>query len=435
MRKIMRKKISILLVFLLVLGWYETVQAVFGKSAEAEKHVVAAREYEKKEIYEDALTEYEAALSLTPKSSEISHKIAEMQLLLGDTTEFVTTCEALIYQHKTDETALEMLVEYYCENGKKKDAVLLLKELRNNEEKNERVNALWRQYRGYYEEIYFYCEEMFPYYGQYAVAGNNGSYGVVDTEGNIVIPITSEKAGYFCGDEPQVAPVMQDGACFYVNKKGRKKIVPDKEYEELGVLSENRIAVKKDGKAGYVDEAMHVLTELEWEGATAFRERVAAVKKDGKWALIKDDFTLLTEYVYDDVATDEAGFCCGEKRIFARTADGYMLLNEKGEAVGERLYEAARPFAEEVTAVCTAGKWGYINTDGEWVVEAVYEDAYPFAQGLAPVRYDGKWGYINLRGEIVVEAEFDMAYPFNKDGTAPVKRGDDWTLIRLYSIV
>ena len=72
----------------------------------------------------------------------------------------------------------------------------------------------------------------------------------------ILIPITSEKAGYFCGDEPQVAPVMQDGACFYVNKKGRKKIVPDKEYEELGVLSENRIAVKKDGKAGYVDEAM-----------------------------------------------------------------------------------------------------------------------------------------------------------------------------------
>lgn len=431
----MRKKISILLVLLLVLGWYETVQGVFGKSAEAQKHVAAAEEYERKEIYEDALTEYEAAASLMPQASEISHKIAEMHLLLGDKTKFVTTCEALIYQQNMDETALEMLVGYYCENGKKKDAVLLLKELKNNGKENERVNALWRQYRGYYEELYFYCEEMFPYYGQYAVVGNHGSYGIADTDGNIVLPVVNEKAGYFCEDEPQVAAVVQNGNSFYINQKGNKKIVPDEKYDELGILSENRSVAKKGEKKCYVDRTMKALTEPEWEDATAFREGIAAVRKNGKWALIKDDFTMLTEYIFDDVAVDEMGFCSRGKRIFAKTADGWKLLNEKGETVAEQFFDDVRPFEEDVTAVCIGGKWGYVNTDGEWLIEAAYEDAYPFAHGLAPVRYDGKWGYIDLQGEIVVEAEFEAACPFNEDGTAPVKRGDDWTLIRLYSIV
>lgn len=434
MRKIMRKKISILLVLFLALGWYETIGSVFGKSAEAERQIAAAEAYEKKEIYEDALEAYRAALALDPKREEVSRKIAEMHLRLGDTTAFIAACESLIYQEKTDEDALRMLVDYYGANGKKKDAVFLLRELKESQKDNESVDALWKQYRGYYEELYFSCEELFPYYGGYAVAGNGGSYGIVDTEGNSVIALVYEKAGYFSTGELQAAPVVQDGSCFYLNKKGRKKIVPDEAYEELGVLSENRIAVKKGGKAGYVDASMTALAQLEWEEATAFREGVAAVRKGGKWALIGDDFSLLTEYVFDDVAVGEAGFCCGQKRIFARTADGFCLLNEKGEPVGEQLFEAVRPFEEEVTAVCVNGSWGFIDTDGAWVIEPAYEDAYPFAHGLAPVKYKDGWGYIDLSGETVVGAEFEAAYPFNGDGTAPVKRGESWSLIRLYAV-
>ncbi len=430
----MRKKISILLALLLALGWYQTVGSVFGKSAEVERHIAAAEEYERKEIYEDALEEYEAALALEPGQAEVSRKIAEMHLLLDDTTAFIAACEALIYQDETDNAALRMLVDYYSANGRKKDAVLLLRELKESRKENDNVDALWKQYRGYYEELYFNCEELSPFYGGYAVAGNGGSCGIVDTEGSVAVALAYEKAGYFCAGEPRVAPVARDGACYYINEKGRKKLVPDEAYEELGILSENRIAVKKGGKAGYIDETMHPLTELEWEDATAFREGVAAVKKDGKWALIGDDFSLLTEYAFDGVAVDAMGFCSGEKRIFVQTAEGFCLLDEKGEPVGEQLFEAARPFEEEVTAVCAGGKWGFINADGEWVIEAAYEDAYPFANGLAPVKCDGSWGYIDLSGETVVEAEFDVAYPFNGDGTAPVKRKDSWTLIRLYAV-
>ena len=67
----MKKAITVLSVVLLCLGWYQTVDAVFGRLSKYDAHVKAAETYAEKEIYEDALTEYQAALELKPESAKI----------------------------------------------------------------------------------------------------------------------------------------------------------------------------------------------------------------------------------------------------------------------------------------------------------------------------------------------------------------------------
>ena len=74
----MKIKVTIVCLLLLCLGWYQTVDAVFLASSKYGGHIKAAEAYEKKEIYEDALTEYQAALALEPESTEAKLRIANM---------------------------------------------------------------------------------------------------------------------------------------------------------------------------------------------------------------------------------------------------------------------------------------------------------------------------------------------------------------------
>ena len=45
--------------------------------------------------------------------------------------------------------------------------------------------------------------------------------------------------------------------------------------------------------------------------------------------------------------------------------------------------------------------------------------------------YIPNWGYTGEDGEILIDFAFEEALDFNEDGSAPVKRGEAWELIKL----
>lgn len=429
----MKIKVSLLLVILLALGWYQTTQLVLKTPANIREHIARAEKYEKKEIYEDALEEYRLAVQLGEKDGKIRRKVAEMQLKLEDTSGFISTCEALIYDKSMDEEALKMLTDYYASDGKKSVAVELLKELRSKNQNSKTLDELWNTYRGYYEETPYSYDAVTPFYQGYSIAEFEGKYGLINEKGETIIPLVYEQVG-FLEKEREVAPVCEDGKWYYLNTKIHKKIVPDETYEYLGVISEDMAAVMKDGKYGFADKELAAQTELKWEEVSHFSDGIAAVKTNEKWALIDDSFSQVTDDVYEDIAMNENGFCCGQERVFAKSKDGYRMLNQKGEGIGNDVYEDARPFeTDALTAVKKNSKWGFVDTSGNVVVDYMYEDARAFTQGVAAVKKNGKWGYINASNEMIVEPAFEDAYPFEENGMAPVKN-EYWHFIHLYAI-
>lgn len=107
------------------------------------------------------------------------------------------------------------------------------------------------------------------------------------------------------------------------------------------------------------------------------------------------------------------------------------MVNEKGEFVGEELYQKAVAFVtDEPTAVKKGEKWGFIDVDGNLVIEPQYEEAGAFSNGLAPVKTLNGWGFINQEGRLVIEDTFTEARSFYH-GLAPVKKGNTWTVIEL----
>lgn len=429
----MKIKVSVLLVLLLAIGWYQTAQVVIGTPVRIREHIERAQTFEKKEIYEDALEEYKAAVALGETDGSIRRKVAEMYLQLEETPSFIASCEALIYGKQLDEKALEMLISYYDADGKKADAVALLKELGKTQPENETVKKLWKQYRGYYEETSNSYDEVTPYYQGYSIVTYEGRFGLVNAKGESVIPAAYEAVGFLSG-ENAVVPVCEDGAWYYLNTKIHKKIVPDDAYDFLGVISDDTVLVRKDGKYGFADVNIAPKTKLQWEDASNLHQGVAAVKSGGKWALIDDAFDLVTEYVYEDVKRNESGFCSNQKRIFAKGKEGYGMWDEEGKRVGEAWFEDARPFeTDELAAVKKDGKWGFVNTSGALVIDCQYEDARSFTQGVAAVKKDGAWGYIDASNATVIAPTFEDAYPFCESGMAPVKN-EYWHFIRLCAL-
>lgn len=105
-----------------------------------------------------------------------------------------------------------------------------------------------------------------------------------------------------------------------------------------------------------------------------------------------------------------------EKRRF-----GYV--NTEGQTVIGFEFDLAEPFSEGLASVAVGIKYGFIDKIGSWVVEPIYEFSGDFKEGLARVMKNGKWGYINKRGEVVIDFLYDDAEDFN-EGYARVVRTD-----------
>ena len=136
-------------------------------------------------------------------------------------------------------------------------------------------------------------------------------------------------------------------------------------------FSDGLIAVRRDGKLGYMDVDGNIVIQPQYDQGGEFSEGLAAVESGGKWMFIDKSGTT-TAQLPSDV-------------IFAEPfSDGLSLATSN-----------AQPLR----------KFGYVDRNGKWAVKPEWEDANPFHDGLA---YVGIWkngmvAYIDHRGRHVWE--------------------------------
>ena len=102
------------------------------------------------------------------------------------------------------------------------------------------------------------------------VALSQGKYGVIDTDGNEVIPFEFEGANYL-----DFEGISQD--------PGSVLLAEGQPYP----YSEGYISLKKDGQWGYYDMDGQCVTGMVFEEARPVHNGRAFVKQDGKWGIIE----------------------------------------------------------------------------------------------------------------------------------------------------
>ena len=231
--------------------------------------------------------------------------------------------------------------------------------------------------------------------------------------GKEVIPSKYDYAHSFRED---LAAVVLNGKCGYIDKTG-KEVIPSK-YDYAENFSEGLAAVQLNRKYGFIDKAGKVVIPLKYDDAWFFSEGLAKVELNGKSGFIDKTGKEVTPLKYDD-AWD---FSEGLARVWLNDQWGY--IDKTGKEVIPLKYDNAWSFSEGLAMVKLNGKYGFIDKTGK-DISLKYDYARPFSEGLARVELNSKWGYINKTGKEVIPLKYDLASEFN-NGYAKVELNDEY---------
>lgn len=213
----------------------------------------------------------------------------------------------------------------------------------------------------------------------------------------------------------------------FIDKTG-KAVIPVI-YEDIDILSEGLMRVRKDGKYGFIDKTGKVIIPIVYRNAYSFSEGLAAVhNENGKWGYIDKTGELVIPYRYD--MADQ--FSEGLAKV--KVGDLYGFIDKKGNVIIPINLKFAGDFNEGLAEISSNGKYGLMDKYGNIVVKPIYYSVGEFSNGLARVTTsDGKVGYVDKNGKIAIPVMYE-AGGFNlgddfKDGYTRVKYNGKWGMI------
>ena len=171
--------------------------------------------------------------------------------------------------------------------------------------------------------------------------------------------------------------------------------------------------------------------------------RLLAIRYQGKYGYIDSTGKLLIEPKYDMVDGARRGGAATVDDLFA---DGMMAvrighlwgyIDRPQKLVIPPRFGDAERFHGGLAVVRVGDKYGVIDRQGRFVAQPKYTHVAPFRQRMARVAAGGhrlegglpggKWGFIDAGGREVVPPKYDYANDFGAGGVAAVNVGGAWT--------
>ena len=436
MSKLMPYILMMVILFMLLISWKNVLGYYSSITKSYQAHIDKAEAYMEKEIYIDAVSEYELALKVKTDDYDLAMKIVDLYDKLENENGWIKACQNAISTDKSQKEPYIMLADYYIENAKFQNAYDVLKEAEQNLEDTTEITARLIDIKGRYTIENIRYESVTPFFYSddlktgYAVVSSEGKEGLIDTSRKVTASIKYEEIGLPGQD---VIPIYQDNKWYYINMDGYRKLVPDNSAEYLGTFHNNYAPAKVNGVYGYLDKKMQE-SHFEYEYAGCFSNGIAAVKKDGKWAVIDTSFKNVTGFDFDEILMDDYGFCSVYDVFFAKQGNKYYLYDTAGNRLSEGFEDAKLFASDEPAAVKKDGKWGFVSKSGETLLEFKYEDANSFSLGYAPYCEKERWGCIDENGAVLIKPEFDDLKPFSNNGYALAESGgiQNFVVITIY---
>lgn len=229
------------------------------------------------------------------------------------------------------------------------------------------------------------------------VMNKEGKFGFIDREWRTVIPFE-----YDAGQELEnlffngTVGVRKDGEWLTIDKNNR---ILWTEAEDKNILRDDGteifhagdlIGVVRGGALGYIDREGKTVVPFEYDyEQSRFSEGVLAVRKNGKWGFVDSTGREILEPVleYDKVM---------------RMSDGLSMVH-RGEPgtlpmiPGESELEYRK---READARRRSVRYGFIDITGREVIPSVYEKIFQMEKDVILLVRDGEYSVCNSRGEI-----------------------------------
>lgn len=378
-----------LLAVLTAFSWMKALGTAGTDEIRFSAFIQKAQTNEQKQAYITAAECYAAAAEIRPDDEDVLIHAAENYLRCDEGRLFLRYCRRAADLRSGNDSPWLLMCGYYLDTGDAAKARELL-ECIPEKCRSEKTEDMMSEITGRFQTGYKGYSDAGPFYGEYFAACDGKKWGLADEDGRFYILPEYDAVGAYNADE-DILPVCSDGVWCFINESGQVRSVPSEKYTWLGAYSSGLAPFCCDGKYGYTDTDYNERPER-YDYAGSFSENVAAVKKDGKWALVSPELKCITGFEYDEIITDEYGFC---------VHSGLVRALKNGREV-------------------------IIGTDGR-----VSEYGKIYSCGLSPVAFGDSWGYEDENGNVVIDAYFDEVSDFSENGRAVVKEDDRWRVITL----
>lgn len=247
--------------------------------------------------------------------------------------------------------------------------------------------------------------DRLPQKNQLAFFTQNGSTGVIDLSGGILVP-ASENVEWcpVCGIVGVADHRMFDGNGNVRTDNGHGGRTDGCVYDEAG----GRVCWQSIGAYDVWD------AKKEWSVGYI----VAPVVRID---LLETDELDFPEYLYEGDT---------EYPVEVTYTDEYILLDlNSGRPVSGQRYTAYEQRGSLFT-VQQNGLWGCVDAEGHQVLACTYLELRPFVDGVAAARTDTGWGFVDMDGRPYTAMDFlGAASAF--EGRAWVKTEEGWGVIEL----
>lgn len=312
------------------------------------------------------------------------------------------------------------------------------------------------------------------FYEGRAIVSKNGKYGVIDINGNVIVPCTYSNIHQFSegvaacrndsdgwafmdlngqivvkvADGLDVQGDFREGYCVvsgsveldddytlkygYIDKTGQLSI--DLQFDYAWEFQEGLASVSKEDEFGndvsfYINEKGQAVFPYEYLSCHEFIGGYAKVyAQHRKYFVINKDCQIIYKFkkesYWEDVSTKFISYGLGGKLLWFRPGkqDKYYFWNNV-----KTIY---RGFSEGYIAICSSKneKWGFITEAGKEAIPFIYDEAHDFKDGLAAVKVDSLWGFIDYTGMMVIKPVYDKVLDFS-ESRAIAQINNRWMVI------
>lgn len=264
----------------------------------------------------------------------------------------------------------------------------------------------------------------------YIVKNENGKYGLLGSEGKIILDATHDKIMKVSGNDKYV---VQDGVKTKLISKDGTTIL-ETGFDEIIEIDGDNLVIKKANKYGIINTAGETLIDPAFDYLENCFGDYYIAKTAGNYGVINLNKDICIEIKYKDIKyrNDIASLICENEDY---TSDIYnrelkfVLTGTISKVDSEKGYIRARVGNEykyynlqyqEISnkdalknntlfLVKENGKYGYVNKDGQKVVDCIYDDAQEQNEyGFCAVNKDGKWGVLQQNGSVLLEPSVSL---------------------------
>jgi hypothetical protein len=217
--------------------------------------------------------------------------------------------------------------------------------------------------------------------GRAAAKANWGGWGYIDPRCHWVIAPVYGQAEDFAGGTAEVARGQDQSLVWSrIDKSGQE--VRDSQAQLDDDTREGLRRLALNGRWGFVDPQQQWVIPAQFDDESSFSEGAAAVERAGKWGFIDKSGKLIVPAQFDAVGDFHGGLA----RV--KQNDRWTYVSQSGELLKSELgFRDAGDFSEGAARVMmNSARWGYINKTGGWLIEPIYAEAADFSGGRARVR-------------------------------------------------